>query len=169
MESFVSLKESKKYFDRNISPCSVAANKLVNWEKWTNTLLVTSHIDDDNQDLENHVATRQSNNEIEASPNSDEKFLQWLASNNLILVARDFALNKPVNKGISESESVFLENELFYVIEPNDTHANLKLSLSKSWAFFGFLVKSLPEDLSTDEVVGIVMGVHKLDSYLVVK
>ena len=137
MESIASLEESKKYFDKNISPCSVVANKLVNWKKLTNTLVVTNHKEGDNQDLESHVAKKRSSNAIEASPSSDEKLLQWLESNNLILVARDFALDKPVNKGISENESVFLEKELFYVIGPKDTNAKLKLSISKSWAFFG--------------------------------
>jgi len=168
MEFFKSIEESKSYFDKNISPCSVTANKLVNWNNLNSALLITAHSVSNNQDLENHVATKQSGNEIEANSNSDEKLLQWLKHHSFMLITRDFALDKPINREISENESVFLEKELFYVIEPKDTNAKLKLSLSKSWIFFGYLVKNHPEHLSSDDVMGIAMGVHKLDSYLIV-
>lgn len=164
----MTLEESKKYFDTNIAPCSKFAVKLVKWNKLSKTTILTNYLDVEDQDINHHVAKRGSQSDLEEATGSDEALINWLESNDCTLVVRDFALDKPVNKNISDSDFITLEGELFYLIQPNDPKAALKISIAKSWTFFGFIVSNLTDNLTSESLKGIVMGIHKLDSFLIV-
>lgn len=168
MKLFVTIEESKKYFDTNIAPCSGVATKLVKWDKLSKTTVLTKYIGAEHNDINHHIANRESQADLEESSGSDEILINWLDSNNCTLIVRDFALDKPVNKNISDGDFLTLEGELFYLIRPNDSKASLKISIAKSWAFLGFIVNNLTDDLTFESLKGMVMGIHKLDSFLIV-
>lgn len=164
----IKLKEAKDYFNANIVPCSNLISRKVNWENFSSAILLSRYKGAENSDLDIHVSKRVTNDSIEASPESDQILLQWMNENGFNLLTRDFALDKPVNKSIGEEDFAILEDELFYKIYNEDKRAKLLLSLSKSWCFLGFLVEDFSTRLSQQSISGMVMGVHKLDSYLVV-
>ena len=163
------LKEAKDYFYANIAPCSNLIVREVRWDNFSSAALLSCYTGVENSDLDNHVSKRIKSDSIEASPNSDQILLEWMNENGLNLLTKDFAFDKPVNKAIEETDFAILEDELFYKIYNGNERAELLLSLAKSWCFFGFLVEDFPARLSQQSISGIVMGVHKLDSYLVVK
>ncbi|MDN7127092.1 hypothetical protein [Pseudidiomarina terrestris] len=118
--------------------------------------------------MNEHVAKKETCKSIEASSESDDLLLEWLDLNGLSVVVRDFARDKKCFDNILQKDSLVIMGELFYKLSPRDLNARLKLSLAKSWIFFGFILKSDQLDSKEMNFEGIVMGIHRLDSYLII-
>lgn len=168
MEKSVSLESIKKYFDTSIAPCSIAIPKLFLWEKLTELKLISRYTTTVGN-LNQHVAKKETcKKTIEASSGSDELLLEWLELNGLSVIVRDFARDKNCFDNLLQKDSLIIMGELFYKLSPRDLNARLKLSLAKSWIFFGFILKSDQLDSQKMNFEGIVMGIHRLDSYLII-
>lgn len=160
--------EAKAYFNKAIKPCSEVFCSLSDWSKYNRMVMLTEYEIDSKMGIGGHIAGRQSTDSIEISPNSDSKLLTWLYENNLILASKDFSFNESVNKKIDQTDFNIINGELFYLIKPKETKVQLKLSLSKSWIFAGFLTDLSSEQFDVSSVKGIVLGIHNLDSYLAI-
>lgn len=167
MKSESSIRKSIDFFEKNIKPCSKVITKFAQWDEYENVYLISKYYGGCFSNLEQHIASPMSADKLQPSPNSDQELLKWLDENELILLARDFALDKPVNRGVGKEDHEFINDELFYKIESDEKNL-LKLGVAKSWIFAGLLFEKGVKAYKPTLCSGVVMGVHKLDSYLII-
>jgi len=165
------LEEGKIFFDKNIRPCTKFIGDTADLNKFEKITLISKFETDEHaSNLDAHVSPNIGNKSIVSTPNSDEFLIRWLDENCLQLLCRDFSFDKPVNSVLTENDYRIIEHELFYIINASEAPSNclLKLSLSKSWIFSGLLYGHECEQFSSKNALGIVFGVHHLDSYLII-
>lgn len=168
MNSDDTLKKVTEFLEKNINPCSKIIAESVRRLNYKNITLISRFESSYDADFDFHVAENIPRNEIHPSPHSDYELLEWLKDNEMLLLARDFALDYPVNQNIEDGDFEVTASELFYRVEHDDELSHLKLSLAKSWIFAGLLFNYDTTFHEPEYCRGIVVGVHKLDSYLVI-
>lgn len=169
--------EARDFILKNIGPCSPLINEVASRlfsERSVSVHLVSQYAGAIEVPFDEHAASRNTLAAIVPASNSDDLLIDLLNEKGWALFARDFALDQPHRSAESDADHFVYESEIFYRINPaQDNHDDMirKLSIAKSWLFAAVATKgtsALSTCIDDSIIAGLVVGVHKLDSYLVV-